>query len=119
MATTNTQRRAWIDRIIEIKNITDELNAEKRLIAKKLGYGTFRSRNNVGRLVRFALGSGGWRVSWKEVAKALAARLKMTEQELTQATYSHRSQTHASPSVSVLKDTAKRPNLDNPNINFI
>jgi len=119
MGTTNTQKRAWIDRIIEIKDLTDELAAEKRVLATKLGMGTYRSRTYIGRLVRFAMGAGGWRVQWKEVAKSLAKQLKMSDADLTKATWGHRKMTHATPTVSVGKDTARVPNLTNPNINFI
>jgi len=119
MARTNRQTRNYIDRIIEIKDSIDVLNAEKRAIANKLGMGTWRSRNFIGRLVKFTMGSGGWRVSWKDVAAGLARQLKMSDSDLLRATYGHRKQTYASPCVSVTKDTAKRPNLDNPNISFI
>ncbi len=119
MATTNTQMRRWIDRIIEIKDLTDELAAEKRVIAKKLGMGTYRSRTYIGRLVRFAMGAGGWRVQWKDVAKRLAKRLEMNDADLDRMTYGHRKMTYATPCVSVLKDKSKVPNLTNPNITFI
>jgi len=119
MAITKTQKRRWIDRIIEIKDLTDELTREKRELAQKLGMGTYRSRSFVGRLVRFASGTGGWRVQWKLVAKALAKQLNMDDAALTRVTYGHRKMTHATPCVSVLKDTAKVPNLTNPNITFI
>ena len=110
---TKRQERAYIDRIIKIKNMSDELNIEKRTIAKKLGMGTWRSRNHRGMVVVYKSSAGGWRVSWKDVANGFAKRLGLTDKEVTLATYGHRNRTHASPCVTVKKDTA---NLNNPKL---
>ena len=110
MARTNMQTRAYIAEIVSIKLKIDELNARKRIVADKLGYGTWRSRHLPGVKVLIKLASGGWRVSWKDVAKVLAKRLELTDSELTMATYGHRTMTYEHPSCSVCVDKANRHN---------
>ncbi len=112
MARTNRQTRAYIAEIVSIKQQVDALNARKRVIAAKLGYGSWRSRMLPGMLVLIKRGSGGWRVQWKEVAADFAKRLGLSDKEVTLATYGHRTMTHAHPTVCVQKDKAKLSNPD-------
>jgi hypothetical protein len=109
MARTKACERKYIDRIIEIKLQIDELNREKREIGDKLGYGTWRSRNMLGFVVKVYLSSDGWKVSWKDVAKSLAKRLDMSDEQLAAATYGHRTRTYSHPGITVAKDKAKNP----------
>jgi hypothetical protein len=113
MARTKAQTRAYIAEIVSIKTQIDELNVRKRVLAEKLGLGTWRSRSIPGVKVLIGMTSGGWQVRWKSVAKALAKRLGMTDDELTRATYGHRTKTYGHPTCSVNKDKANRlnPNL--------
>jgi len=113
MARTKAQTRKYIDRIMAIKVEVDVLATEKRAIAKKLGLGTWRSINFPGLAVIAATGSGGWRVSWKEVALAFAKKLGMNDSQIREATHGHRTMTYAYPTVYVKKDTA---NWSNPKL---
>lgn len=108
---TNKQIRVYIAELVSIKTEIDDLNARKRIVGMKLGYGTWRSSEFPFLKVAIARGSSGWRVQWKAVAKDLAERLGLTDRELTQATYGNRSHHHQSPpTVSVQKDAVKRAN---------
>jgi len=108
MARTNTQIRAYIAEIVSIKTQVDDLTARKRIIAEKLGSGTWRSRLLPGIKIIIGTGSGGWRVQWKVVAANLAERLGLSDRELREATYGHRKMTYAYPTCAVAKDLAKR-----------
>lgn len=110
---TKRQTRLYIQEIVSIHAQLLVLNLRKRLVAEKLGYGTWRSHDLPGIAVICGPGSGGWRVAWKDVAACLAKKLGLTDQELTRETYSRRRMTHATPTVCVRKDKA---NLSNPKL---
>ena len=110
---TNTQTRLYIAEIVNIHTQLLALNMRKRLIAEKLGYGTWRSSELPGIAVICGRGSSGWVVQWKAVAQGLAEDLKLSAAELVARTCGHRKQTHASPTVSVRKDKAC---LSNPKL---
>ena len=110
---TKRQTRLYIQEIVNIHAQLLALNMRKRIIAEKLGYGTWRSHELPGVAVICARGSGGWRVMWKAVAEGLAKQLGLTASELTSRTHGHRTMHHATPTVSVRKDKAK---LSNPKL---
>ncbi len=110
---TNRQTRLYIAEIVSIHQQLTSLNMRKRAVARKLGYGTWRSRDLPGIAVVCSRGSGGWVVQWKSVAQVLADRLKLSAQELLRETYVFRSNRHATPNVSVRTNTAK---LTNPKL---
>lgn len=110
MARTKTVERAYIEEIISIKTQIDALNKRKRVLADKLGRGTWRSWNFPGIKVLVGMSSGGWRTSWKEVALAMKAYYKVSESKFTSFQSGHRTRTYGHPTCSVSKDKANRLN---------
>lgn len=110
MARTRKQERAYIAEIVSIKTQIDQLNVRKRVLADKLGLGTWRCHSIPGVKVLIGHSSGGWKISWKGVAKALAKRLGLTDQEFSHATRGHRTKTYGHPTCSVAKDKSNRLN---------
>ena len=110
---TDRQTRLYIQEIVNIHTQLLALNLRKRLIAKRLGYGTWRSHELPGLAVICGRGTGGWRTQWKAVAEGLAKQLGLTASELTSRTHGHRTMHHATPTVSVRQDSAK---LSNPKL---
>jgi len=110
MARTKAQTRAYINEIVDIVEDIRVMNLRKREVAKKLGYGTWRTAELPGIAVVCSRGSGGWVVQWKAVAQKFADRLGLKDTEVTRATYGHRKMTHRSPNVAVRKDKANRNN---------
>ena len=110
---TKAQTRKYIAEIVSIHQQLTSLNMRKRAVAKKLGYGTWRSHELPGIVVVCGRGSDGWVVQWKSVAQVLADRLKLSAQELLRETYGFRSNRHQTPTVSVRTNTAK---LTNPKL---
>ena len=110
---TKRQTRLYIAEIVNIHAQLLALNMRKHIIAKKLGYGTWRSHELPGVAIICGRGSGGWVTQWKPVAQLLADRLGLTAPQLVSVTHGHRRMTHATPTVSVRKDKAK---LSNPKL---
>jgi len=113
MARTKAQTRAYITEIVDIVEDIRVMNLRKRAIAKKLGFGTWRSTELPGIAIAVTRGSDGWCTQWKEVAKKFADRLGLSDSQVTEATYGHRKRTHRAPCVAVRKDKANR---DNPKL---
>jgi len=113
MARTNAQTRAYVEELIHLKTEIDNMNVRRKIVAEKLGRGTWRSKRFPGIKVLIGFTSAGWRVGWQAVAKALARRLGMSDRELEMACYGHRTRTYGSPSCSVSRDKSNRlnPNL--------
>lgn len=107
---TNKQVRSYIAEIVSIHTQIFTLNLRKRMIAKKLGYGTWRSSELPGVTVVCGHGTNGWTTQWKFVAKALADRLGLSAAALVKETWGHRKRTHATPTVSVKTNKAKLTN---------
>jgi len=110
MARTKAQERKWIEEIIACKVEIDRLTMRKRALADKLGHGTWRIFSHPGLKVLISESCGGWRVSWKAVAGALAKRLGLSEREFEMAQRGHRKMTYGSPTCSVAKDKTNRLN---------
>ncbi len=113
MARTKAQTRAYITEIVDIVEEIRVMNLRKRAVAKKLGYGTWRTTTLPGITVVCSRGTGGWVVQWKEVAKKFADVLGYSDAYVTAATHGHRKMHHRSPNVAVRKDKANR---DNPRL---
>jgi len=113
MARTKAQTRAYISEIVSIVEDIRVMNLRKRAVAKKLGYGTWRSAGLPGIAIVVTRGSDGWCVQWKEVAKRFAEILGYSDAKLMAASQGHRKRTHRAPCVAVRKDKANR---DNPKL---
>lgn len=107
---TKKQTRAYIAQIVGIAQEIQSLNFRKRELAKKLGFGTWRSHELPGITVVCGRGSSGWVVQWKSVAKLLADRLELSHSELMGCTFAFRSSHNANPTVSIVTDKANRSN---------
>ncbi len=113
MARTKAQTRAYISEIVDIVEDIRVMNLRKRAIAKKLGFGTWRSTGLPGITVVCSRGCDGWTTQWKEVAKRFADLLGYSEAKFQASAVGHRKRTHRYPCVAVRKDKANR---DNPKL---
>lgn len=107
---TKVQTRKYIAEIVGIVDEINELNLRKRAVAKKLGFGTWRSHELPGVMVVCGQGTAGWCVQWRPVAEELAEQLKLSHSQLMGLTHGNRKRTFATPTVSVRKDKTHRAN---------
>jgi hypothetical protein len=110
MARTKTIERSYIEELIRIKTEIDALNVRRRVLAKKLGRGTWRSWNFPGVKVLIGFSSGGWKTSWKDICEEMARYYKTSDAKMKEFKRGHQTRTYGHPTCSVSKDKANRLN---------
>lgn len=116
MARTKAQSVAYLLEIAEIVEQIRVMNLRKHELGAKLGYGSFRTHELPGIVVRVERGGDGWSISWKKVAWTLAKKLGLSESQFKAQGKHEQKRTHRNPTVAVCKDTA---NWNNPKLQFV
>lgn len=111
MARTKTTTRSYLDRIIEIRRvIVPALSQEVADLSKKLGTGTWRSRNHPGLKVQVSsprIQTGN--TSWKDVCADLQVQYNIPDDVIKRLARKHKSapcRVSATYRTTVAKDTS-------------